>query len=151
VVSRNFTAGNYTVDLTATSDASGRSSSARATLQVLEPHQDVGTVEPQTFSETVDVFCQQCYYVGKDASVSYTTGVDGIDSAWIEFGPGFDGLPFTATGPGDADIFFHAGCDGEELEWFDSEGNEEGIVPAGATCGWVYDFAEMGAIDLVIG
>jgi hypothetical protein len=109
--------------------------------------------EPLVFQATVMVKCDHCYDFGPMLSLSAQTGRDGVDSAWIDFGSGQEGRPFRLTGTTDPDVYFHASCGSGGIEWFAEYGPEEGKVPDGATCAWVYEWEDLtgGTITLTIG
>ncbi len=145
-----FGVGNHTVTVTGTSDVSDESATAEVNLVVAEAVVD-GLPEQKLTGETM-LSCAQCWYVGRDASVTWNTGDEGIDMVSIAIPDGYAGTGFAATATGDPDVWFFDTCDGSELAYHDNDGDEAGVIPEGATCAWTYDFSADGStIELTVG
>jgi len=97
-------------------------------------------MDPVSFTETVQVACNQCSSQGANTGVSYRTQQKGIDQTWVAIDPAWRGQPFTVTADkGNPDISFRTGCSelgsgGGQVQDFKAAGAESGTVPQGAVC-----------------
>ena len=115
-----------------------------------------GTPFTQFVAEgTPDLSCTQCSEAGANTGLGYRAGINELDSFFVEIPADAAGQPFTVTSSGgDPDVSFRDSCasSGAAVESFNADGPESGLVPAGALCALMWEYAEPGStITLTIG
>ena len=132
-------------------------SDGKATTNVtLRLNVTAGTPFEQFVAEgTPDLPCPQCSTAGANTGFGYRSGINELDSFFVEIPAGSAGQPFTlvSTG-GDPDMVFRDSCSGGAAvgETFLAAGPESGVVPEGATCALTWEPEGAGStITLTIG
>ena len=131
------TAGNYTATLTV--DDGQNQTLAELTLAIIEPvEQGPPPFVPLTFTQERALNCPQCI-VGVGASISSCVGLqageNGVDCAWFELDPAWEGRTWSVDGSLISFIEFFADCSGTALiEATYTSGATTGTIPAGAGC-----------------
>lgn len=150
-VQHTFDAGTFNVTLTV---SDGTANDTVLFVLTVSPASAGG--QPVVLSGEVVTNCgtqEFCYVFGAPACIGWNLMQQGIDCVWFELAAPLIGLPFATDSAGDIDLEFRSDCTpiGESVAIHGADGQESGMVPAGAGCVVLMDYLEGGVLTITIG
>ncbi len=100
--------------------------------------------EPVVLEGAVDFSCEHCWSGSLTPvhCIGLQADANGYDCRWFTLDASYIGHPFTAEADDDGDVLFQDTCGGNDIEVFENAGNEAGVVPAGAGCAVLWNYAD---------